>query len=64
MLGFRNLQSIANLDIWQKSALIGLSKQLRVSKNKKSNIQLLFDALYKQHIPPSSPVIFRMGYKF
>jgi hypothetical protein len=64
MQQFSNLQSIADFDIWQRSALIGLSKQLRVTKNRKSEFQLLYDALYKQHTPPSAPIIFRMGYKF
>jgi len=64
MQEFQSLQGISHFDTWQKSALVGLSKQYKISKNKKNNIQLLFDALYKQHTPPSSPVIFRMGQKF
>ena len=64
MQEFKNLRSISNLDIWQKSALVGLTKKTRISKNTQTNIQLLFDALYKEHIPQSSPVVFRIGYKF
>jgi len=64
MQQFESVRAIYSWDVWQKSALMGISKQLRVTKNKISNFQLLFDAFYKQHIPQSSPVVFRMGYKF
>jgi hypothetical protein len=61
---FENLQQIRNLDIWQKSALLGLTKKLKITKNKTCNLQLLYDFLYKDHTPASQPLLFRMGYSF
>jgi hypothetical protein len=61
---FRSWQDLRNWDQWQRSALFGLTKKFRLSKTKTSNIQLLFDALYKEHIPPTSPLLFRIGYSF
>ena len=62
--GFSSLQDLRQWDAWQKSALFGLTKKFRLSPNKTSSLQLLFDALYKQHVPASSPLIFRVGYSF
>jgi hypothetical protein len=51
-----------NLDVWQKSALLGLSKKYQISKNKGGNLQVLYDFLYKDHVPASPPILFRMGF--
>jgi hypothetical protein len=59
---FKSLESLHNLDVWQKSALIGLSKKYKISAKKSGNLQLLYDMLYREHRPQSQPVIFRMGY--
>jgi hypothetical protein len=61
---FSTWRQLPSWDQWQKSALFGLSKKFKLSGNKSSNMQLLFDALYKQHTPPSSPLLFRVGYSF
>jgi hypothetical protein len=61
MQQFTNLHSIRNFDLWQKSALIGISKKYLVGK-KQANVQLLFNMLYAQDIPQSQPIIFRVGY--
>ncbi len=61
---FKEWPSVRKPDIWQKSVLIGIIKKTKVSGNKNATTQLLFDGLYKQHIPNSSPIVFRMGYKF
>ncbi len=53
-----------NITAWQKSALLGLTKKYNISKTKQGNLQLLYDFLYKQHIPASQALIFRMGYTF
>jgi hypothetical protein len=62
--GFSSWRDLGDWDQWQKSALFGLSKKFKLSANKNSNIQLLFDALYKQHTPASAPLVFRVGYSF
>lgn len=62
--GFSSWRDLSNWDQWQKSALFGFSKKFRIAPNKSSNIQLLFDALSKQHTPASVPFIFRVGYSF
>ena len=51
-----------NINAWQRSALLGLTKKYKISKTKEGNIQLLYDFLYRQHLPVSQPLIFRMGY--
>jgi hypothetical protein len=55
-----------DLDSWQKSGLIGISKiismKTRVFKNTK--IQLLWDFLSYQQVPRSQPLKFRIGYSF
>jgi hypothetical protein len=58
---FTSIHSIRNLDLWQKSALIGVTKKYRIGR-KQANVQLLFDMLYAQDIPQSRPFIFRVGY--
>jgi len=64
MQAFTKWGSLLKPDVWQKSALIGLEKKYRIGKNRLSNVQLLFDALYNQHVPNSQPVVFRTGLEF
>lgn len=52
------------LSNWQESALIGLSKKYKINTKLKGNILLLYDFLYHQHIPYTSPLKVRMGYNF
>ena len=59
---FQRLSQITNLDIWQKSALLGLTKKYQITKNKGGNLQLLYDFLYRDHIPATSPLVFRLGF--
>ncbi len=61
---FSKISEIKNLDLWQKSTLFGLSKKYKITQKRTGNLQLLFDALYQQHIPQSNPFLFRMGYLF
>ncbi len=60
---FNRLSQLQSISAWQSSALVGLMKTYKAGK-RSGNVQFLFDALYKQHIPQSQPVIFRMGYSF
>jgi hypothetical protein len=64
MKEFKKLRDITNPDIWQKSALIGVSKRWRIAKSKQGNIQLLFDILAKKQVPAGQSVKLRFGYRF
>jgi hypothetical protein len=48
---------------WDKSALLGLYKKINV-KSKSASIQLMYDFLYKQNIPFSNPLVYRISYNF
>lgn len=58
--------NIENAEPWQQSALIGVTKKIKVNARwfKATKLQLLFDFLSQQHKPVSQPVLFRMGYNF
>lgn len=58
---FSGLKDIDNLDLWQKSILLGLTKKLSMGKHT-GNIQLLYDFLAGQEIPRGQPLKFRLGY--
>lgn len=61
---FKSLQELHNnVDVWQRSALAGISKKYKVGK-KEGNIQLLYDFLHNRQIPPSTALKFRIGYTF
>lgn len=53
-----------NVSAWQKSALLGVTKKYKIGSKKQGNLQLLYDFLYRQHIPVSQALVFRMGYSF
>jgi hypothetical protein len=62
MQAFKDLQTLhKNIDVWQESALIGITKKTKIGKTT-SNVQLLYDALWKQQIPNGQPLKFRIGY--
>lgn len=58
---FGKLEEISNLDVWQKSGLIGLSKKYKISK-KQGNMQLLWDFLSYSQKPQGQAIKFRVGY--
>lgn len=60
---FRDFEILNDYSAWQKSALFGLSKRYQVSKKVKGNAQLMYDALWKQQVPRSQPIVFRLGYQ-
>jgi hypothetical protein len=62
--GFKSIQQLKNEDLWQRSALIGISKKYQISKKLKGNLQLLYDFLAYKHTPVSQPFLFRIGYNF
>lgn len=57
-----NTQTINNM--WQTSALLGLSKSMAAGKKAKSNVQIYYDFLHNKNNPLSKPFIFRYGYNF
>jgi hypothetical protein len=63
MNAFSSIPNLHDPDIWQKSALLGVTKKYRLG-NKNANLQLLYDLLASQQIPASSPIKFRVGYSF
>jgi hypothetical protein len=60
---FAKLADLKNLDVWQKSALLGLTKKYKVGKQT-GNLQLLYDFLAHYEIPQGSALKFRVGYTF
>ncbi|MGB8192511.1 MAG: hypothetical protein WCF67_11360 [Chitinophagaceae bacterium] len=63
---FDAMQRLYDLDSWQQSALIGVSKIVAVRSRlfKRTKMQLLWDFLSYQQIPRSQPLKFRIGYHF
>lgn len=61
---FAKLSDLHNIDVWQKSALLGITKKYRIGKSKEGNIQLLYDFLYRQEVPRGQALKFRVGYSF
>jgi len=59
-----NIPALRDLNGWTKSALLGIERKYKVSDKLNGNIMLLFDFLYKQHIPETQPLVFRIGYNF
>jgi len=61
---FHSISQLKDHNAWQPSALIGLEKKYRISQKLQGNIQLLFDMLYRNEIPPGQMIKFRVGYNF
>jgi len=61
---FSSITEIKNLDIWQCSALAGLTKKYRIAKNRTGSIQLLYDFLASRQVPQGQALKFRLGYTF
>lgn len=59
---FNSFEVLKSYSNWQQSALIGISKKYQVSKKVRGNAQILYDALWTQHVPRGQPVVFRIGY--
>jgi len=61
---FNSFLQLKNLNQWQESALLGISKKYQINKKLKGNIKLMYDFLFNQQIPETQPIIFRIGYNF
>ncbi|HEV8283664.1 MAG TPA: hypothetical protein VGQ09_05100 [Chitinophagaceae bacterium] len=61
---FNRIAQLHDLDAWQQSGLVGLSKVISVKTKffKKTKLQLLWDFLSYQQLPRSQPFVFRIGY--
>jgi hypothetical protein len=55
------IAQLKNLSAWQQMGLVGLMKTYMAGR-KQGSIQLLYDILHNQHIPPTQPFVFRVGY--
>ena len=60
---FKNIDQLKNYPLWQRSALLGISKKYQISKKVKGNMQLLYDFFWIEHIH-KQPWVFRLGYNF
>jgi hypothetical protein len=59
---FANLTDVySNLQLWQKSALAGITKKVKLGKQT-SSLQLLYDFLHAVNTPSTPPFVFRVGY--
>lgn len=61
---FNSFESIKNLDIWQRSALMGLTKKYKIGKKREGSFQLLYDFLASRQLPRAQALKFRVGYTF
>ncbi|HMH35089.1 MAG TPA: hypothetical protein VK543_18765 [Puia sp.] len=63
---FNSFQQIKNLNQWQQSGLIGVTKLVSIQNKlvKKTKLQLLFDFLSFYQLPRTPAFKFRVGYNF
>jgi hypothetical protein len=61
---FKTITQLENMNVWQQSGLVGISKIISVKTKlfKKTKLMLLWDFLSYQQIPRAQPIIFRVGY--
>ncbi|MCB0709212.1 MAG: hypothetical protein KDC15_07455 [Chitinophagaceae bacterium] len=62
----KKISQLQNFNIWQQSGLIGITKKINITTKffKGTSVQLLYDMLYRTHIPISQPILLRTGYSF
>lgn len=60
---FASVSQLKELNDWQRSGLIGVTKKYKIGK-KSGNLQLLWDFLSTQQVPQTTPLKFRVGYVF
>jgi len=60
---FTQLEQLYNINAWQNSGLVGLTKKYKIGK-KTGNLQLLWDFLSYNQLPQAQPLKFRIGYSF
>ena len=52
--------------MYPEQTLLGISKKLKIKTKlfKETKFSLLYDMLYRQHVPATQAVVFRVGYNF
>lgn len=63
---FSTINEVRDLDTWQKSGLLGISKIISLKSKvfKKTRLQLFWDFLSYQQRPQAQAIKFRVGYNF
>jgi hypothetical protein len=63
---FRDFDVLRDMNAWQKSGLLGVSKTLPVKSKflKKTMVTVLWDFLSYGQVPKTEPIKFRIGYNF
>jgi hypothetical protein len=63
---FNRIVQLQELDNWQQSGLLGLSKIMSGKSKffKKTKLQLMWDFLSYEQRPRTQPIVFRIGYNF
>jgi hypothetical protein len=56
-----SLNIIKAMHSWQQSALMGLQVKQSIGKNN-STVSILYDVLWRRHVPQTQPLLFRVGY--
>jgi hypothetical protein len=64
MSRFGKVADLYKTDKWQRSILAGLSKKITLKNGLSASMQLLYDFLYQNHTPATSPFVYRIGYNF
>jgi len=61
---FNSFYQLQDLNAWQQSGLLGVSKVLSIKTKffKKTKLQLLWDFLSYQQVPRTQPIVIRIGY--
>lgn len=62
--GFKTIEQLREINAWQRSGLLGLSKavSLKTKFFKKTKLQLMWDFLSFNQVPKTQPFVFRIGY--
>lgn len=63
---FNSIEVLKDLNAWQRSALVGVSKilSLKTKLLKQTRVQLLWDFLSYSQTPQTQALLFRIGYSF
>lgn len=63
---FRRMQVLKDLNAWQRSGLVGLSKTIPIKTKffRQTRFQFLWDFMSRQNTPATQQFIFRTGYNF
>ncbi len=63
---FNSISELRNLNSWQQSGLVGISKSVPIKTKffTRTKLQLLWDFLSYQQVPRTQPILFRVGYNF